>query len=64
MPKETFWNAATAVENDGVSEPVLTVTWGREPDVHLNGVGFDRSGINRLIRVLRKARDQTYGHDE
>lgn len=65
MPKETFWNSATAVENDGVSEPVLTVTWhGDNPGVYLNGVASDRSGINRLIRTLRRARDATYGADE
>lgn len=65
MPKETFWNSATAVENDEVSEPVLTVTWGSEqPSVHLNGVEFDRSGINRLIHTLRRARDATHGADE
>lgn len=25
---------------------------------------FDRAGINRLIRTLRKARDDAYGRDE
>ncbi|MDQ0726825.1 hypothetical protein [Microbacterium sp. W4I20] len=56
MPKETFWNSATAVENDGVSEPVLTVTWGADsPAVYLNGVEFDASGIERLMNVLRRA---------
>lgn len=25
---------------------------------------FDRTGINRLIRALRRARDQAYGRDE
>ena len=25
---------------------------------------FDRAGINRLIRALRRARDQAYGRDE
>lgn len=65
MPKETFWNSATAVENDGVSEPVLTVTWhGDTPATYLNGIEFDRSGINRLIRTLRRARDATYGADD
>lgn len=27
-------------------------------------VNLDRNGINRLIKVLRKARDQAYGRDE
>lgn len=61
MPKETFWDAA-AVDGDGVSEPVLTVAWGGA--VFINGSGIDRSGINRLIRALRRARDATYGADE
>jgi hypothetical protein len=62
MPKEKFY-PETAVENDG-SEPTLTIAWGDEfPTVKINGVEFDRSGINRLIRAARKARDQTYGQD-
>lgn len=56
MPKETFWDSATAVENDGVSEPVLTVTWHEdEVGVYLNGVKFDYSGIERLSKTLRRA---------
>jgi hypothetical protein len=27
-------------------------------------VQLDRNEINRLIRVLRRARDQAFGHDE
>lgn len=56
MPKETFWDSATAVMNDGVSEPVLTVTWGAEkPGIYLNGIEFDPSGIERLMNTLRRA---------
>lgn len=56
MPKETFWNSATAIEGDGVSEPVLTVTWGDEhTGVYINGVHFDESGIDRLATTLRRA---------
>lgn len=56
MPKETFWDSATATENDGVSEPVLTVTWHENDDgVYLNGVKFDYSGIERLAKTLRRA---------
>lgn len=63
MPAEKFW-PATAIEGDN-SEPTLTVAWGAEqPGVTLNGATSDRSGINRLIRVLRNARDRTYGRDE
>ena len=68
MPKETFWDAANAVENDGVSEPVLTITWSTPGTpghgTRLNDVDFDRSGINRLIRTLRRARDATHRADE
>jgi hypothetical protein len=63
MPKETFWDSPTAIEGDD-SQPVLTVEWhGDNPGVYLNGVHFDRSGVNRLIRVMRKARNQTDGKD-
>lgn len=56
MPKETFWNSETAVENDGVSEPVLTVTWGEgTTGAYINGVHFDESGIARLAATLRRA---------
>jgi len=56
MPKETFWDSATAVEDDGASEPVLTITWGEtEPGTYINGVLFDQSGIDRMQSVLRRA---------
>lgn len=60
MPKARFWKS-TAVEGD---DPDLTVTWGdKQPEVQINGTAFDRSGLNRLIRALRRARDQTFGSD-
>lgn len=59
-----------------VSTAMLKVAWGRDTYVSLASVndddpdGFeaqhvnlDRAGINRLIRTLRKARDQAYGAD-
>lgn len=75
MPSEKFY-ASTAVEGDDTA-PVLDVAWGRpgqvepsdagltpaEPGVYLNGEQFDRRGINRLINVLRRARDRMYGAD-
>lgn len=64
MPKETFWDSSTAVEGDN-SEPVILLTWGGDqPAVLINGVEFDRSGTNRLIRSLKRARDATFGADE
>lgn len=35
-----------------------------EQHPRVSGVELDRSGINRLIATLRKARDQTFGADE
>jgi hypothetical protein len=62
MPKEKFYGIG-AVEGD---EPDITVSWGvtDEPQVLLNGKRYDRSGLNRLIGTLRRARDQVYGSDE
>lgn len=64
MPKENFYDSSTRVEGDGLP-PDLTVTWGiDQPEVKVNGIVYDRSGLNRLIAALRKARNQTYGPDE
>lgn len=40
--------------------------WTLRPTPEGNGwfVNLDRSGINRLIRFLRRARDDAYGRDE
>jgi hypothetical protein len=63
MPKETFWSEHSVEGDDSL--PYLTVSWGQEhPGVSLNGFSSDRSGLNRLIRVLRNARDKAYGRDE
>lgn len=65
MPKETFWHPAASESAD---ERKFSVAWGGEQPadapVELGNVALDRSGINRLIRVLRNARDKTYGRDE
>lgn len=76
MPKETFY--PTDPNHEGPDER-LQVDWHREQlgTVYLtmvqnlpNGVAalvcidLDRSGLNRLIKTLKKARDQTYGADE
>lgn len=41
---------------------------GADPDSPGGFTGLwgtlDRAGINRLIKMLRKARDDAYGHDE
>lgn len=64
MPKENFYDSSTRVEGDGLP-PDLVVAWGEsQPKVMVNGIAYDRSGLNRLIGALRKARNQTYGADE
>ena len=63
MPKEKFYEAGKTADE----EPYLEVAWGVTdvPQVTINGIPFhDRSGLNRLIGVLRKARNQVYGADE
>lgn len=48
-----------------VTLPALLKTWQDEGDHHTGlWATLDRDGINRLIRSLRRARDQAYGKDE
>jgi len=68
MPAEKFYDSATAVEGD-TNAPVVTIGWATpgtsgDSGPRINGVLFDRSGVNRMIRALKKARDQVYGEDE
>lgn len=65
MPAEKFYRH-TATPND---EPDLVIAWGTgdeagPPQVLVNDVVYDRSALNRMIRALRRARDQVYGADE
>ena len=63
MPKENFYDS-NRVHGDGLP-PNLVVAWGEDqPEVTINAIHYDRSGLNRLISTLRKARNQTYGADE
>lgn len=61
MPKESFWSP-TQIEGE---QPELTITWGTTPTpgVYLNNREIDRSGLNRLITALRRARDSVHGAD-
>jgi len=62
MPKETFWNPEATTSDDPRQ---FDVRWGSDDlSVTVAAIPFDRSGLNRLIRSLRKARDHTYGVDE
>lgn len=70
MPKESFYDSTTT---DAANPHLVVKWWGGGPSaepieqdepVTINGVAYDRSGLNRLIRTLRKARDQAYGSDE
>lgn len=74
MPSEKFYNKH-AVEGQHPEE-MLEVSWGRNgaewgPTVmatlqvgrHVSAISMDRSAVNRLIKALRKARDQTFGED-
>jgi hypothetical protein len=63
MPAEKFWPAKPTLGKP--YNPALIVAWGAEQDgVEINGVQFDRSALNRLVRVVRGARDRTYERDE
>jgi hypothetical protein len=48
------WLAGTDYEPADAALPTFDSLWGN----------FGRDGINRLIRMLRKARDEAYGKDE
>lgn len=62
MPKETIWHPEAHSSDD---DRRIDVTWGTEhPGVFINNVPADRSAVNRLIHVLRTARDKAYGRDE
>lgn len=57
MPKEAF--VATSSEED---VPYIDIQWGRGTTVVINGADVEREMINRIIKTLRKARDQAYPH--
>ena len=62
MPKENFYDSSR-VDGDEF-DPDLVVSWGEfMPGVTINGIEYDRSGLNRLIRALKRARKQTFGED-
>ena len=74
MPKETI------SDQHSIAERGVEIVWGRDSgNVAIGSVDFtkepytvergwfidlNRDGINAMIRVLRRARDQAYGVDE
>lgn len=64
MPKETIYHPEIG-EGDTNDPRRIDITWGNaQPGVEINGIPVDRSALNRLIRITRRARDTTYGRDE
>lgn len=74
MPKDKVVTAAgPGTYAEGL--PWVQVGWARNRDVQIavlrqeehdpnaQWMDLDREGINKLIRILRKARDQAYGAD-
>lgn len=64
MPSEKFWSE----DHNGHEHCIMDIGWSRpgesdKPGPFINGAKFDRSGVNRMITVLRRARDQVYGAD-
>lgn len=59
---EDYWPKLEAIEVEPNGEPVELVA----AEWQLCGfyTTMDRRGINELIRVLRRARDQAFGRDE
>lgn len=57
MPKEAF--VTTSLDED---IPYMDIQWGRGTQVIVNGADVEREMINRIIKTLRKARDQAYPH--
>jgi hypothetical protein len=78
MPSETIIHnddrrlTVQWAKQDAADPTVLVTDWRSDtaPDgscsdwTPLGSYDLDRSDINRLIRVLRRARDQAYGSDE
>ena len=67
MPKDKFYASPSDrkwLAPKEASGDVFAVSWGSEhPGVTIAGVNMDRSELNRLILLVRKARDQVFGAD-
>lgn len=71
------WESEDGQTGGIVTTTQAKITWGRDTYVQIavvtdedqdgmeaNHLSLNRSGINAMIRTLRKARDQAYGRDE
>lgn len=54
----------TAANNDVLGERLLTAMKTMNPEFDSLWTDLDRHEINKLIKVLRRARDSAYGRDE
>lgn len=77
MPKEYIYEASSATGPDAPPPRRAEVHWVKDMyagmrieegggdlvELRSLSVDLDRDGINRLIRALRKARDQAFGAD-
>lgn len=58
MPTEKFWDSTVDVEGD---EPRFLLSWGANQDaVLINGIPFDDSALTRLMKSIKRARNETY----
>lgn len=68
MPKETFFPTGVypTTKQEYEEQSCLTVSWGKERPfvVVVNGADIEWQGVNRMIAVLKKARDQAFGTPE
>jgi hypothetical protein len=62
--RETCTEVTTCTEGQVMDWPIVHYPDGRPVAAHIRTNGLNRNEINRLIRVLRKARDDAYGRDE
>ena len=65
MPKEKFYNDEDQYPHAEDSDhPDLTIQWGEEVPLIKGQFYFtDRSAINRMIKTLRRVRNQRFGKD-
>jgi len=70
MPKERFYHptAVEGREQQALDEGhAFEVAWGRvtfqdRPSVAVAGIAMDKSGVDRLIATLRRAKRQAFPH--